>query len=84
MNYDIWLYIGIIGGVISIGVALYLFFWVRKQDPGSARAQEVAKWIKDGAAAYLKNSYTALGILAFYSFSHHCIGFQPHKKWRHT
>lgn len=64
MNYDIWLYIGIVGGLFSVAVALYLFFWVRKQDPGTARAQEVAKWIKDGAAAYLKKLYTALGMLA--------------------
>ena len=46
MKFDIWLYIGIIGGLFSIAVALYLYFWVRKQDPGTARAQEVAKWIR--------------------------------------
>jgi len=61
---DIWIYVGVIAGFISIGVALFLFYWVKKQDPGSAKAQEVASWIKAGARSYLKRLYTALGILA--------------------
>lgn len=59
-----WLFIGIFSGFISIGVALYLFFWVKRQDPGSKRAQEVARWIKEGAASYLKKLYTALTLVA--------------------
>ncbi len=59
-----WLFIGIFSGFISIGVALYLFFWVKRQDPGSKHAQEVARWIKEGAASYLKKLYTALTLVA--------------------
>ena len=45
-------------------VALYLYFWVVKQDPGTERAQEVASWIKEGANAYLLKLYRSLGILS--------------------
>ena len=37
-----WLYISIIASVISIGVAVFLYFWVKRQDPGTEKAQEVA------------------------------------------
>jgi len=64
MNLTIWLIVGIIGGLLSLGVAIYLYFWVMKQDPGSKRAQEVAGWILEGADAYLKRLYGALTALA--------------------
>ena len=62
--FKTWIYLGIAGGLLSIGVALYLFFWVKRQDPGSDKAQEVASWIKEGAQTYLKRLYTALTIVA--------------------
>jgi Na+/H+-translocating membrane pyrophosphatase len=49
---QIWLVVGIISGFISVGVALVIYFWVVRQDPGSERAQQVAGWIRDGAASY--------------------------------
>jgi len=64
MDYLNWLYVGIAGGVISIAVAIYLYFWVMRQDPGSERAQKVASWIRSGANTYLKRLYTALASLA--------------------
>ncbi len=64
MENTTWLYIGIAASLLSIGVALYLFFWVRKQDPGTEKAQEVASWIREGAQTYLKRLYTALSIVA--------------------
>ncbi|MGV8050065.1 MAG: sodium-translocating pyrophosphatase [Anaerolineaceae bacterium] len=64
MNYTNWIYIGIVGGVISIGVAIYLYFWVMRQDPGSEKAQEVSGWIRNGANTYLKKLYTSLATLA--------------------
>ncbi|MEA3327103.1 MAG: sodium-translocating pyrophosphatase [Chloroflexota bacterium] len=60
----IWLYIGMVASVISIGVALYLFFWVKRQPPGTEKAQEVASWIREGAQTYLKRLYLALTIVA--------------------
>ena len=58
---DIWLIISLIAGLISIGVAWVIFAWVKKQDPGTERAQQVAKWIKDGATSYLRMLYLSLG-----------------------
>ena len=59
-----WLYFSIIASIISIGVAVYLFFWVKRQDPGTEKAQEVASWIREGAQTYLKRLYFALTIVA--------------------
>ncbi|MBN2389369.1 MAG: sodium/proton-translocating pyrophosphatase, partial [Anaerolineae bacterium] len=61
---DIWLIINLVAGIISVGAAIAVFNWVKKQDPGTERAQKVAKWIKDGAESYLKKLYSALGLLA--------------------
>jgi K(+)-stimulated pyrophosphate-energized sodium pump len=59
-----WLVVGIVSGLISVGVALYLYFWVMRQDAGSEKAQQVAGWIREGAASYLKRLYTALTLVA--------------------
>lgn len=59
-----WLYISIIASLISIGVAVFLYFWVKRQDPGTEKAQEVASWIREGAQTYLKRLYIALTIVA--------------------
>ncbi len=60
---DIWLLVGIGSGIISVGAALYLYYWVLRQDAGSERAQEVAHWIREGAASYLKRLYIALTLV---------------------
>jgi K(+)-stimulated pyrophosphate-energized sodium pump len=43
---------------------MYLYFWVMRQDAGSEKAQEVAGWIREGAASYLKKLYRALTLVA--------------------
>lgn len=59
-----WLFAALFLGVLSVGVAIYIYFWVRRQDAGSPRAQQVAKWIREGSQAYLKRLYSALALLA--------------------
>ncbi len=59
-----WLYVGIVSGLISVGAALAIYFWVVRQDPGSERARQVAGWIREGAASYLKRLYTVLAMVA--------------------
>lgn len=59
-----WLIIGIVCGLISIGIAVGLFQWVKRQDPGTPEAQKVAGWIRRGAISYLKKLYRALLMLA--------------------
>lgn len=61
---QIWLYIGVGASLISIGVALYLFTWVKNQPPGTERAQEVASWIREGSQTYLKRLYLTLTVVA--------------------
>ena len=63
-NTTLWLVFGLICGLASLAVGLYYFFWVKKQDDGTARSREVAGWIRDGARAYLKKLYTALVLVA--------------------
>ena len=55
-----WLIISIVAGLASVGVALWLYFWVERQDAGTDRAKEVARWIREGAISYLKKLYKAL------------------------
>ncbi len=60
----LWIVVCIIAGLVSVGGAAYLYFWVKRQDPGSKRAQEVAGWIEEGAQSYLRRLYTALTLVA--------------------
>jgi len=59
-----WAVIAIFAGFISVAVALWLYRWVLQQDPGSARAQEVASWIREGAQTYLRRLYVVLTLMA--------------------
>ncbi|MDY6845886.1 MAG: sodium-translocating pyrophosphatase [Chloroflexota bacterium] len=61
---QVWLYISIVASLISIGVAIYIFFWVKRQAPGTEKAQEVASWIREGSQTYLKRLYIALTIVS--------------------
>jgi K(+)-stimulated pyrophosphate-energized sodium pump len=64
MNSNGWLFFGIMAGFLSLGIAAYLFSWVRRQDAGSQKAQEVSAWIRGGASSYLKKLYRALTLVA--------------------
>ncbi|MDY7077837.1 MAG: sodium-translocating pyrophosphatase [Chloroflexota bacterium] len=59
-----WIFVAILAGFASLGVAIRLYRWVNRQDAGSERAQEVASWIRDGARAYLRRLYLALTLVA--------------------
>jgi len=61
---QIWIFITILAGAVSVGVAAWLYGWVHRQDAGSERAQEVASWIREGATAYLRRLYLALTLVA--------------------
>ena len=59
-----WIFVSILAGIVSVGVAIVLYRWVNRQDPGSERAQEVASWIREGAQTYLRRLYLALTLVA--------------------
>jgi K(+)-stimulated pyrophosphate-energized sodium pump len=60
MNMDPWLYVGIGLGVLSFGLALLVYRWVRRQDGGPEKARKIALAIKEGAWTYLRRLYGAL------------------------
>jgi K(+)-stimulated pyrophosphate-energized sodium pump len=64
LTHEPWIFVAIVSGVISVGVAVWLYLWVNRQDAGSERAQEVASWIREGAQSYLMRLYTALTLVA--------------------
>jgi K(+)-stimulated pyrophosphate-energized sodium pump len=57
-----WLPIAPISGLISILAAIYLYFYVSKQDSGNEKMREISGAIREGANAYLKRQYTTLAI----------------------
>lgn len=56
--------VALITGVISIGVAIYLFTWVMKQVNHNEAMAKFSKAIQEGASAYLTRLFQALGVLA--------------------
>jgi K(+)-stimulated pyrophosphate-energized sodium pump len=57
-----WLPIAPISGLISILAAVYLYFYISKQDSGNEKMREISGAIREGANAYLKRQYTTLAI----------------------
>ncbi len=64
LGFEGWAAIALFAGLISVGVAVWLYRWVQRQDPGSERAQEVASWIRKGARTYLRRLYLALTLVS--------------------
>ena len=61
---ELWIFVAIFAGAVSLGVATWLYIWVNRQDAGSEKAQEVASWIREGAQTYLRRLYLALTLVA--------------------
>ncbi|MEM3956331.1 MAG: sodium-translocating pyrophosphatase [Candidatus Bathyarchaeia archaeon] len=60
----IWLYITFIMGLVSVGLAGYLYRYIKRQDTGNERMREIANAIKEGAKAYLRRQNITLAIFA--------------------
>ena len=56
-NYTITLILLVAGSVFAIGVAIYLYKWMRKQYPGDEKMIDLARSIRQGAKAYLNQQY---------------------------
>ncbi|NLV75056.1 MAG: sodium-translocating pyrophosphatase [Chloroflexi bacterium] len=56
--------VALITGLLSIGVAGYLFSWVMKQTNENEAMARFSKAIQEGAAAYLKRLFQALALVA--------------------
>ncbi|MCF7793908.1 MAG: sodium-translocating pyrophosphatase [Candidatus Cloacimonetes bacterium] len=67
----IW-YIAPIGAIMALIFAFIFYKSVKKQDPGNDEMQRIAKHVRDGAFAYLKQQYKGVGIffvVAFIAFN---------------
>jgi K(+)-stimulated pyrophosphate-energized sodium pump len=51
-----------ISGLISIFFAIYLYYYVKKQEVGTPKMKEIAEAITEGANAFLKRQYKTLAI----------------------
>jgi len=57
-----YLIIAPIAGMVSVMFAVYLYFYVKRQDSGSSKMQEISQAINEGANAYLKRQNKSLAI----------------------
>jgi K(+)-stimulated pyrophosphate-energized sodium pump len=64
MGVQIWEVVALVAGLISIGVAVYLYRWVMSRPNENPEMVAFSLAIQEGAAAYLKRLYTALGVLS--------------------
>jgi len=57
---DVVTYIIPAGGIIALIFATFLYFSVKKQNPGNEKMQELSNAIRKGAMAFLKSEYKVL------------------------
>lgn len=57
-----------ISGLVSIFFAIYLYYYVKKQEVGTPRMKEIAEAITEGANAFLKRQYKTLAIFVVILF----------------
>ena len=58
----IW-WLGPIGAVLALGYAWYFYTQVMKESEGSPKMIEIAQAVREGAMAYLKRQYRAVGMV---------------------
>jgi K(+)-stimulated pyrophosphate-energized sodium pump len=63
----VW-YLAPLGAILALVFAYIFFQWVKKQDPGTARMQEIAGYVREGAFAYLKQQYKGVSIFFICAF----------------
>lgn len=62
MNLDLILYLIPASGLIALAYAMWRAAWIRKQEYGTERMNELSGHIRDGAQAFLTQEYRVLAI----------------------
>ncbi|MDY0152646.1 MAG: sodium-translocating pyrophosphatase [Candidatus Cloacimonas sp.] len=52
------------GAIMALAFAIVFFYQVKAHDPGTARMQEIAGYVREGAFAYLRQQYK--GVIIFF------------------
>ncbi|MBU1106947.1 MAG: sodium-translocating pyrophosphatase [Candidatus Riflebacteria bacterium] len=73
MDTQLFFWLAPLGSLIALLFAYYFFATMMKSDPGTAKSQEIAGYVKEGAMSYLWSQYRVVGIFfvvafAFFSF----------------
>src|SRR5512135_3553992 len=63
------LWLIVLCGVLALIYAIWATFSVMQADPGSARMQEIAGAVREGAQAYLRRQYTTIGVVGVVIFA---------------
>jgi len=63
----IW-YLAPLGAIAALFFAYVLYVLVKKENPGNAEMQKIARYVREGAFAYLKQQYKGVGIFFICAF----------------
>lgn len=73
-----------VASIIALGLALYFFLQMKKEDEGTPRMREIAEHVRKGAMAYLKQQYkvvTIVFIVLAIIFAVMAYGFHMQNPW---
>ena len=73
-----------VASVVALGMALFFFLQMKKEDEGTPRMREIAEHVRKGAMAYLKQQYkvvTIVFIVLAVVFAVMAYGFQMQNPW---
>ncbi|NLA43403.1 sodium-translocating pyrophosphatase, partial [Candidatus Saccharibacteria bacterium] len=80
MNIQVAVIVSVSVSVLAFLVALYFFFWVKKQPSSNPEIARVGGFIKKGANTFLKKEYMLLAIFAGVA-AVLILLFLPHPIW---
>ena len=77
-----YLILVIISAIVVIGYGLWLRTAILSFDAGTAKMQEIASYIQEGAKAYLNRQYTTIAIVAAIIFTILLVAFGLQRDWK--
>lgn len=62
------LWLAPVGSILALLFTVYLVWVIYRWDEGNDRMRQIASWVREGAYAYLKRQYTAVGLFFIIMF----------------